>query len=146
MSGAPTAPLASVTNAAAPPAKRRRSKEGTATTTRRKSGKLSRFVELCSVEIVLRILCDVDPGTLLAISRTSKAWHGALCNKLTGRPSSSPTRSSFTDAAVWRASLERAYEDGLPRLPDGAGLNEMQFVSLVFSTSCMVRLACACSR
>ena len=89
-----TTPPAAVTDAAAPPKRRRRKLQtddasAPALPARRKSGgKLSRFAQL-NVELVLMILASVDPGTLLAISRTTKAWHSVLCSKASGQPSAS---------------------------------------------------------
>ncbi|KAJ3897657.1 hypothetical protein F5879DRAFT_774727, partial [Lentinula edodes] len=67
------------------------------------------------------ILCHLDPGDLLRLSRASKGLRNILLSK--------------TSESIWRVAREN-FIPGLPPLP--TDLNEPQYARLFFDMSCYV--------
>ena len=90
------APLA----AAKPKRVRRKPADGDAAPVkrRRKKGSLSRLGEL-SLELVEIVCGFLDPGSLLAIARTTKSWRQFLLTKATGQHSACARRPNVADVA-----------------------------------------------
>jgi len=70
------------------------------------------------VTIVPQIFCFLHPADLLALARTSKAFHRFLLKR--------------SAAFIWRST--RRNVDSLPEPP--SDMNEVQYASLVFGSGC----------
>ncbi|KAJ7170227.1 hypothetical protein C8R46DRAFT_1091609 [Mycena filopes] len=84
-----------------------------------KKGRLAGLLDI-SLDVVFEIFGNLQPLDLLRLSRTSKEFRNLLIH-----------RSSIT---VWRSSLSNV--PGLPPCPPG--MNEPQWISLVFDATCQV--------
>ena len=102
--------------AAAPKAKRVRRKAGDGEAApakrRRKAGSLSRMASL-SLELLESICGHLDPGSLLAVARTTKTWRQFLMSRATGQYSAQPLilaqLTSQSGRASWRKLIAMAY-------------------------------------
>ncbi|KAG8709918.1 hypothetical protein FRC08_017889, partial [Ceratobasidium sp. 394] len=108
--------------ALAPSKKRARSEQEPATSTRkrhvrRKQGKLGGLMNL-PIEIFTEIACLLNPGDLLALSRSNKFFHNMLLQR--------------SSVQMWRHA-----ESNMPEMPPCLpGMCEPQYAALIFSKYC----------